>query len=368
MLDLYIVTLAFGAHPGDPNWNTETNPQGPDINGDGIVNGVDQYLVALDFGKTKVTREGTYSWFTSGGGDYFIGQALGYDETRILSGETITFSFYFYPETVAPDGSLNNAEGQIFYVYGNNQNATKRGAWIRPTSLGWWMGRVTETLPSTTYYVEVIIHGVPNFRAWIDSAQVATSGYTIYYRLPPYSNQATDPTDGTCVQWMNAMVCADANYRTGQAYAYAWDQSGAGVGKLAYGQFNRDPPTGNSPTVSLGEGQSFKVGAYWVAYGGFGEAYSSVAITVYLYYLRIGVGWEVAGSYEFKITSWQYPSQAIYYEGTVSVAIPSPPKGAGGYSVAAKAWTYAGGDGGSAVADFLFYPYFMYIDLLKITD
>jgi hypothetical protein len=145
---------------------------------------------------------------------------------------------------------------------------------------------------------------------------------------------------------MNAMVCADANYMAGQAYAYAWDQSGAGVGKLAYGQFNRDPPTGNSPTVSLGEGQSFKVGAYWVAYGGFGEAYSSVAITVYLYYLRIGVGWEVAGSYEFKITSWQYPSQAVYYEGTVSVAIPSPPKGAGGYSVAAKAWTYTGEDGG----------------------
>lgn len=34
MRDIAVVSAAFGARPGDPNWNTNTNPEGLDLNGD----------------------------------------------------------------------------------------------------------------------------------------------------------------------------------------------------------------------------------------------------------------------------------------------------------------------------------------------
>ena len=205
----------------------------------------------------------------------------------------------------------------------------------------------------------VIIHGKPEFKAWVDQAKVTAPNYT----SPPYENQGTYPENGECLKWTKAMICVYADKTIGQASAYSWDESGVGVGKLAYAQFNKDPPVGHSPWGGGEDG--FTVGAYWVAYGYLGDFLSSVGIEIYLYYLRIGHGWEHVKTYTYHVTSMEYPNQPIFVQG-VSFWVPSPPSGPGTYSVAARAYTYAAGDGGSAVADFFFTPYWMYIDLIKI--
>jgi hypothetical protein len=45
MEDLYIVALSFGSTPGTPGWKPAA-----DVNGDGIVNMIDLLIVALYFG------------------------------------------------------------------------------------------------------------------------------------------------------------------------------------------------------------------------------------------------------------------------------------------------------------------------------
>ena len=359
IIDLSTIARAYGSYPGHPKWNPDA-----DLNGDGVVNTIDTSTAAIDFGKTANSVDGYYSWYTNGGGEYTMWQWLDSDVVKALAGETGWFSFYFYPESVAPDGSQNNARAEIYYAYSGGDN-TVYGGWVAPTSLDWWYASVIVLqFPSTTFAVAVIIHGTPQFKAWVDHAKVTAP----YYRTPPYENQGTDPENGYCRQWMNAMICVYANKSTGQASAYSWDASGTGVGKLAYAQFNKDPPTGNSPGLYVEEGDGFSVGAYWAAYGYLGAAVSSVGIELYLYKFRLPYGWEHVKTYTYHITSIEYPNQAIFFQGSVSFWIPSPPSGAGSYSLAARAYTYAAGDGGSAVANFLFFDYFMYIDLIKISS
>ena len=47
ILDIFPVAMAFGSKPGDENWN-----QIADLNKDGTVNILDIFAVAWDFGKT----------------------------------------------------------------------------------------------------------------------------------------------------------------------------------------------------------------------------------------------------------------------------------------------------------------------------
>jgi hypothetical protein len=47
ILDIFIITKAYGSKPGDENWNTIA-----DLNKDNIINILDVFAVAWDFGKT----------------------------------------------------------------------------------------------------------------------------------------------------------------------------------------------------------------------------------------------------------------------------------------------------------------------------
>jgi hypothetical protein len=47
ILDIFIVANAFGATPGDENWNATA-----DLDNNGIINILDIFAVAWDFGKT----------------------------------------------------------------------------------------------------------------------------------------------------------------------------------------------------------------------------------------------------------------------------------------------------------------------------
>jgi len=78
--DVSVVSSAFGSvgpnfyYPGSPpspNWNTATNPNGPDMNGDNKVDIQDTARVSSQFGfymgNQSQCLDGSYSWYTSGG-------------------------------------------------------------------------------------------------------------------------------------------------------------------------------------------------------------------------------------------------------------------------------------------------------------
>jgi hypothetical protein len=87
---------------------------------------------------------------------------------------------------------------------------------------------------------------------------------------------------------------------------------------------------------------------------------SHAAIVIYLYWFNPLEGWyTLEKEYVWTISSYDYPNQDIYYSGSVSQWISSPPRGSGYYTVAARARTYAIGSADcGAEADFLFGAYF----------
>lgn len=99
-------------------------------------------------------------------------QELDSDVIGALKDKEAMFSFWFYPETVAEDGSQNNARAEIYYEYDGSSD-TINGVWIAPTELKWWNAYVTASIPTTTTAIKVIIHGTPDFKAWVDVATIS---------------------------------------------------------------------------------------------------------------------------------------------------------------------------------------------------
>jgi len=396
MTDVYLVSKAFGAkHITDQAspkycqyWHTEPCnlcPHSPnyDIDGDGKVDMKDVYAVARDCYKETKRIDGYYSWYTSGGGDYQMWQWLDIDVVMALAGEKVEFSFYFYPESVAPDGSQNQARAEIYYIYDypDTKDAHVNGSWTAPTELKWWTASVTAILPPTTNYIAVIIHGKPDFKAWVDLAQLTTPDYNLYYTYPPYENQDTYPPSGYCYDWVNRKVCAYGDKATGQASVYSLDWSDMGTEKVAYVKFNTNPPIGNSPMVY--EEDDFTVGAYWIAYGYLGPGgpgipcMSSVSLVLYVYrfvYIHPYWRWEHVNTYTYTISSYNYPNQHVEILASVSRWMHiSPPFGSGSYSVVVEVRTAALGgidcwEEGFARADFFYDPYYTFIYYIKISD
>jgi hypothetical protein len=154
---------AYGSQEGNPNWNRDA-----DIDGSGKVDWNDLNILGGDYGRTANRLDGVHSWYTSGGGDYQMGQWLDSAAIQAVAGKIVMFSFYFYPESVASNGSQNNARAEIYYEYSEGVK-TVCGAWVAPTEIKWWNACVAASLPLTTTAVEVIINGKPNFKAWVDS-------------------------------------------------------------------------------------------------------------------------------------------------------------------------------------------------------
>ena len=172
IFDLKKVNLVIGGWITDPYWVRRC-----DVNGDGSVDVLDLKIVKIDMGKKMgvdaFCLEGDHSWYTSGGGDYEMWQWLDSDAVQAVAGETVVFSFWFYPRSVASDGSQNNARAEIYYEYSGGSK-TVYGIWIAPPELKWWNPYVIANLPSTTTAVKIVIHGKPNFKAWVDLTQLTT--------------------------------------------------------------------------------------------------------------------------------------------------------------------------------------------------
>ena len=150
-----------------------------DLDGDGDIDAMDMLTVKIDltlekeWGKNAFKLDGDHSWYTSGGGDYQMWQWLDSDAIQSVAGQNVMFSFQFYPESVASDVSRNNARAEIYYEYDGGNN-TCYGVWIGPRELGWWNAYITASLPSNITAFKVTIHGTPNFKAWVDLAQLCS--------------------------------------------------------------------------------------------------------------------------------------------------------------------------------------------------
>jgi len=204
VFDKLLVGAAFGANynPTDEMyWHGPPDFPGPcpycphppntDLNGDGTVDLFDKVIVNFDFGKETNPLDGSYSWYTNGGGDYQMWQWLDNDIVEAIKGKEVTFSFWFLPESVASNGSENIAEARIYYEYSGGSNTTY-GVQVCPTETRWHRVLVSVALPDTTTAVKVIIHGFPDFKAWIDNADFREKPYaysTDYeFDVPSYSD------------------------------------------------------------------------------------------------------------------------------------------------------------------------------------
>ena len=376
--DLAMVSAAFGSYPGHPQWNAAC-----DLNGDGKVDVVDLSMATADYGKIANRKEGYYSWYANGGSnDYFMWQWLSSNDVMALIGQNyVTFSFYFYPQTASNNGSINNARAEIYCLHGPNLDPwVVYGQWVQPTSLQWYQAYVvagTQTqypLPSDTRYIAVIIHGKPNFKAWVDLASITPVEYT----APPYSNIQTDPQGGvypnimtyTWYLWAapvaQVSVCGDNS--NGMTLCYSFDSEDNGFPKIAEVDFNTNPAPGNSPWLTVSQG-SFTIGAYWDIRGYLGSSGSAVRINLLLYYQSSpGQPWEYVTYYSFGFDWMTIQNSVIRWYGSPTFTISSLPRGPGNYAVAARAYTSA--CGGASKADFLYNDaqgeYFMFILQTKI--
>ena len=120
-IDLNLLAAAYGSKPEDPNWNPNC-----DIDGDGRVGSTDLFILAADYGKTAHRIDGSYSWYTSGGGDYQMWQWLGDDAINDVKGKQVAFTFWFLPELI-PSGSESEPLGQ----------ATSTSGWYCGTELSY---------------------------------------------------------------------------------------------------------------------------------------------------------------------------------------------------------------------------------------
>jgi hypothetical protein len=171
IVDITITALAMGSQPGDGNWNKDA-----DIDGNGLVDIVDTVTAAIDFGKETKSLDGNYSWYTgTGGGHYDMWQYLDSSTQNCIKGKQVTFTFWFLPESVAPDGSQNYARAEIWWWIGVWRH--KFGEWVYPNETKWYSASVTADIPSYALDVKVGVYGAGDethdFRAWIDLASLS---------------------------------------------------------------------------------------------------------------------------------------------------------------------------------------------------
>lgn len=158
--DRYDATLFRKAYMGEYDWHA-------DFNGDGVINYKDATIFNDSYQNDKpYYKDGKYSWYTSGGGDYTIVQWLCDHDVNAMKGNQITFSFWFRPETLSSD-----AYAEIHYVLADGTSQTISNK-TSPTKLDWHYAPIIATIPANTIAIKIIIHGQPNFKSWIDKTSI----------------------------------------------------------------------------------------------------------------------------------------------------------------------------------------------------
>jgi hypothetical protein len=165
--DLNMLLAAYGSRV---NLN-KTYDWRCDLNGDGIVNANDLNTLLADFGKSATRLDGSYSWFTNGGGDYSAWQWLN-ASIRLIEGKQLNFSLSFLASNIYVNGTETQARAEICYVNSTGEHWVN-GSWFHPTSnTTWYTLSVAADIPEDATAAKVVIHGRPDFKAWIDLASL----------------------------------------------------------------------------------------------------------------------------------------------------------------------------------------------------
>lgn len=163
--DYYLFSRSYGSYVGNRSYDWRC-----DFNGDGKVDPYDNYIFNRDYGKTAIKYEGAYSWYTAGGGEYRMWQWLN-SSIELIKGKQINFSFSFRPEYIYVNETEIQARAEICYINSTGEHWVN-GTWFHPTSITWYSLSVIANIPDDTTAIKVVIHGKPDFKAWIDLASL----------------------------------------------------------------------------------------------------------------------------------------------------------------------------------------------------
>jgi subtilisin family serine protease len=168
--DLSLFIDAYGKNPyGDKyRWYA-------DFNGDGKIDGDDLsiFIVSYQNDNPPQFKDGLYSWYTSGGGDYNISQWLCDHDVNAMKSCNVTFTFWFKPKTIVNFSS--NARAEINCILANGTEIGFISLTTVPTEVKWYSASITTTIPTTTIAIKIIIYGGPNFRAWVDKTFITAT-------------------------------------------------------------------------------------------------------------------------------------------------------------------------------------------------
>lgn len=165
MKDVYLISNIQNSSVSDPKYDWRS-----DLNGDGKINQADLNLAIEDYNKIAERLDGSYSWYTSGGGEYQMWQWLNHS-VNLLKGKQITFQFWFKPKTL-PSGAY--AQARIFYIDNVGERIVCSDN-VYYAEIKWYKVTVTANLPTTTTTIKVIVLGKPDFKACVDNATLTAS-------------------------------------------------------------------------------------------------------------------------------------------------------------------------------------------------
>jgi len=149
-------------------------------------------------------------------------------------------------------------------------------------------------------------------------SSVLAQEYEYYITNPPYENQNTDPEDGTeksMYSWWDPedpsyyRIFADADKDSGIIKLEAYEIGNDFPTVFAWGEFNTNPPPGNSPQVVGGAGQ-FRCAADFYSYGCLigpePDALSAVFLIIYVYQRYPFEEWTLMDVYQCEFNSWEW--------------------------------------------------------------
>jgi len=176
MADSWLVSQAYGSHPGHPKWDPRC-----DLNGDDWVEMMDFYILCLDYGKQTKSNDDNYSWYVNGEGEYAMWQWLCDYDAQMWKHPDVVFTFWFYP-----NGTENLFNAKILYIDKNGQENIILGGGFCPTEAEWHCFQVSAPFEREPVAIKVVIFTCPNIYGetdgWIDGWIDKTS--VIIYPLP----------------------------------------------------------------------------------------------------------------------------------------------------------------------------------------
>jgi hypothetical protein len=163
--DWALFSGSYGKTVGDINYDWRS-----DFDGSGKVGTYDWVLFSIGYGENASRVDGARSWYADGG-DYSMWQWLN-SSIDLIKVKQINFSFNFLPEYIYVNETEIQVRAESFYTNSTGEYWVN-GTWFHPTSnTTWYKLSVATNIPNNITAIKVVIHGKPDFEAWIDLASL----------------------------------------------------------------------------------------------------------------------------------------------------------------------------------------------------